>query len=313
MVPCLVPLRADGGVNHAGVIAMASYPTHHKLVRHEPGATHAADGYARASGKVGVAIATSGPGATNMVTGIATAMMDPSPILCITGQVPSTVLGTDAFQEIDITGKALGATRAGLIETTFPEETETDLFCEQAVLGGGVSALVKAGFGTLLEARYQPEIAYFECLHELKLIVDLIDRGGLSYMRHSVSDPAEFGDYAAGPHIVSEYTREAMRHLLREIQNGNFATPWIEESRSGRKRFLEQTAEERAHPLGKVGIRLPALMPFLQPVPTSFRDAADASRDSLRDSDADSSPDLSEDSWVDMSEAVSLAPDKGAR
>ena len=130
--------------------------------------------------------------------------------------------------------RGIGATRAGVIETTFAEETETDLFGEQAVLCGGVSALVKAGFETLVEAGYQPEIAYFECMHELKLIVDLMYRGGLNYMRHSVSDTAEHGDYTAGPRIVNADVRDEMRRLLAEIRDGSFARGWIEENRCGR-------------------------------------------------------------------------------
>src|SRR6202044_3709481 len=126
--------------------------------------------------------------------------------------------------------KAIGATRAGVIETTFTEETETDLFGEQTVLCGGVSALVKAGFETLVNAGYQPEIAYFECLHELKLIVDLMYRGGLGYMRYSVSDTAEYGDYTGGPQIITDETRRTMRHMLKEIQNGDFARRWIAEN-----------------------------------------------------------------------------------
>ncbi len=162
--------------------------------------------------------------------------------------------------------KGIGATRAGVIETTFAEETETDLFGEQAVLCGGVSALIKAGFETLVEAGYQPEIAYFECLHELKLIVDLIYRGGLSYMRHSVSDTAEHGDYTAGPRIVSRQVREEMRRLMAEIQDGSYAKAWIEENRRGRPQFLADRRAERQHPIEEVGARLRALMPFLQPV-----------------------------------------------
>ncbi|MGC2536890.1 MAG: ketol-acid reductoisomerase, partial [Candidatus Sulfotelmatobacter sp.] len=133
--------------------------------------------------------------------------------------------------------KAIGATRAGVIETTFTEETETDLFGEQAVLCGGASALVKAGFETLVEAGYQPEIAYFECLHELKLIVDLMYRGGLNYMRYSISDTAEHGDYTGGPRIVTDQTRQAMRQLLKEIQDGTYARNWIAENESGREWF----------------------------------------------------------------------------
>jgi ketol-acid reductoisomerase len=161
---------------------------------------------------------------------------------------------------------AIGCTRAGVIETTFAEETETDLFGEQAVLCGGVSALITAGFETLVEAGYQPEIAYFECLHELKLIVDLMYRGGLRYMRHSVSDTAEHGDYTGGPRIVTEATREAMRQMLRDIQSGTYATAWIAENESGLPWF--QAARERAHdhPIEQVGARLRDMMPFLDPV-----------------------------------------------
>jgi ketol-acid reductoisomerase len=161
---------------------------------------------------------------------------------------------------------ALGVTRAGVIETTFAEETETDLFGEQAVLCGGVSALIKAGFETLVEAGYQPEIAYFECLHELKLIVDLIYQGGLSYMRYSVSDTAEHGDYTGGPRIVTEDTRREMRRLLQEVQQGDYARRWMAEHAAGRPWFNEVRRKERAHPIEQVGERLRALMPFLHPV-----------------------------------------------
>ena len=162
--------------------------------------------------------------------------------------------------------KGIGATRAGVIETTFAEETETDLFGEQAVLCGGVSALVKDGFETLVDAGYQPEIAYFECLHELKLIVDLMYRGGLRYMRHSVSDTAEHGDYTAGPRIVSGQVRDEMRRLLAEIRDGSYARGWIEENEQGRPRFSATRREEREHQIEEVGARLRALMPFLDPV-----------------------------------------------
>src|SRR5580692_2723262 len=154
--------------------------------------------------------------------------------------------------------KAIGATRAGVIETTFTEETETDLFGEQAVLCGGVSALVKAGFETLVEAGYQPEIAYFECLHELKLIVDLIYRGGLNYMRYSVSDTAEYGDYTAGPRIVTEQTRETMRQLLREVKDGTFAKQWIKENETGRDWFEATREKEQQQKIEKVGEELRA-------------------------------------------------------
>jgi ketol-acid reductoisomerase len=162
--------------------------------------------------------------------------------------------------------RALGVTRAGVLETTFAEETETDLFGEQAVLCGGVSALIKAGFETLVEAGYQPEVAYFECLHELKLIVDLIYRGGLNYMRYSVSDTAEHGDYTGGPRIVTADTRERMRALLQEIQNGSYAQKWIAENQNGRPWFNEQRKSQQDHPLEQVGARLRAMMPFIQPV-----------------------------------------------
>jgi ketol-acid reductoisomerase len=162
--------------------------------------------------------------------------------------------------------KALGCTRAGVLETTFAEETETDLFGEQAVLCGGVSALVKAGFETLVSAGYQPEVAYFECMHELKLIVDLFYRGGLNYMRYSVSDTAEYGDYTAGPRLVTDETRAEMRKLLLEIQEGAFAEKWIAENAAGRPNFEKQREAEREHPIEKVGQELRSRMPFLHPV-----------------------------------------------
>jgi ketol-acid reductoisomerase len=160
--------------------------------------------------------------------------------------------------------RGIGVTRAGVIETTFAEETETDLFGEQAVLCGGVSALIKASFETLVNAGYQPEVAYFECLHELKLIVDLIYRGGLSYMRYSISDTAEHGDYTAGPRIVTEQTREAMRQILADIQDGTYAKGWIAENATGRPTFEATRARERSHQIEQVGARLRAMMPFLQ-------------------------------------------------
>ncbi|HTZ59191.1 MAG TPA: ketol-acid reductoisomerase [Acidobacteriaceae bacterium] len=162
--------------------------------------------------------------------------------------------------------KGIGSTRAGVIETTFTEETETDLFGEQTVLCGGVSALVKAGFETLVNAGYQPEVAYFECLHELKLIVDLMYRGGLAYMRYSISDTAEYGDYTAGPRIVTDVTRAEMKKILTEIQNGTFAKNWIRENETGRKEFNRMRSEEAAHPIEEVGSKLRAAMPFLDPV-----------------------------------------------
>jgi len=162
--------------------------------------------------------------------------------------------------------RGIGCTRAGVLETTFTEETETDLFGEQAVLCGGVSALIKAGFETLTEAGYQPEVAYFECLHELKLIVDLIYRGGLSYMRYSISDTAEHGDYTAGPRIVTQQTRDEMKKLLAEIRDGSFAKKWIEENENGCKNFLAKRKAEQQNPIEQLGPGFRAMMPFLQPI-----------------------------------------------
>ena len=162
--------------------------------------------------------------------------------------------------------KGIGATRAGVIETTFAEETETDLFGEQAVLCGGVSALVKAGFQTLVDAGYQPEVAYFECMHELKLIVDLMYRGGLNYMRYSVSDTAEYGDYVSGPRVVDERTRGEMRKILGEIKSGEFARKWIAENAQGRPGFQATRQKEREQPLELVGAKLRQMIPFLDPV-----------------------------------------------
>ena len=163
-------------------------------------------------------------------------------------------------------GRAIGCTRAGVIETTFTEETETDLFGEQAVLCGGTSALVKAGFEILIEAGYQPEIAYFECLHELKLIVDLMYRGGLNYMRYSISDTAEYGDYTAGARIVTDETKATMRQLLKEIQSGEFAKKWINENETGCPNFRALRERDRNHPIEQVGSQLRKMMPFLDPV-----------------------------------------------
>ena len=162
--------------------------------------------------------------------------------------------------------KALGVTRAGVIETTFSEETETDLFGEQTVLCGGVSALVKAGFETLVEAGYQPEVAYFECMHELKLIVDLFYRGGLNYMRYSVSDTAEHGDYTGGPRVVTAETKQAMKQVLAEIQDGTYANKWIDEDKAGRPQFMATRKKEQEHQIEEVGSRLRAMMPFLDAV-----------------------------------------------
>jgi ketol-acid reductoisomerase len=159
---------------------------------------------------------------------------------------------------------ALGCLKAGVIETTFKEETESDLFGEQAVLCGGASELIRAGFETLVAAGYAPEIAYFECLHELKLIVDLIQEGGLAYMRFSVSDTAEYGDYTRGPRIINEQTRAEMRKILSEIQSGEFARQWIEENRTGRKNFLAMREAARNQPIETVGKELREMMPFLK-------------------------------------------------
>ena len=163
-------------------------------------------------------------------------------------------------------GKALGVTRAGVVETTFAEETETDLFGEQAVLCGGVSALVKAGFETLVNAGYQPEIAYFECMHELKLIVDLMYRGGLNYMRYSISDTAEHGDYTGGPRIVTDETRRVMKAMLTEIQDGTYAAAWMAENHAGRPTFDTTRAREQSHQIERVGANLRRMMPFVQPI-----------------------------------------------
>ena len=161
--------------------------------------------------------------------------------------------------------RGIGCTRAGVIETTFEEETETDLFGEQAVLCGGVTELIKAGFETLVEAGYQPEIAYFECLHELKLIVDLIQQGGLSYMRYSVSDTAEHGDYTGGRRIITGETRAEMRRMLAEVQDGTYARSWILENQAGRPFFNTMRQREKEHPIEKVGKALRAMMPWLNP------------------------------------------------
>lgn len=159
----------------------------------------------------------------------------------------------------------IGAGRAGILETTFREETETDLFGEQAVLCGGVTELMKAGFETLVEAGYQPEIAYFECIHEMKLIVDLINQGGFSYMRYSISDTAEYGDYVTGKRIITEETRKEMKKVLSEIQSGEFASKWITENKAGgRAQFLATRAREAEHQLEKVGRELRKMMSWLK-------------------------------------------------
>ncbi len=161
---------------------------------------------------------------------------------------------------------AIGAGRAGVLTTSFAEETETDLFGEQTVLCGGVSALVKAGFETLVEAGYQPEVAYFECMHELKLIVDLMYRGGLDYMRHSISDTAEWGDYVSGTRIVDEGAKARMSEVLTEIRDGSFAERWIAENEDGRTNFEARREREREHEIEAVGRRLRKMMPFVAPV-----------------------------------------------
>lgn len=175
----------------------------------------------------------------------------------------------DATGAAEATGlayaKGIGCTRAGVIKTTFTEETETDLFGEQTILCGGVSALIEAAFNTLVEAGYQPEIAYFECLHELKLIVDLIYQGGLSYMRYSVSDTAEHGDYTAGPKIVTDQTRQTMREILADIQSGAYAEGWIDENAQGRPWFNQRRAEARESQIEYVGRDLRRMMPWLNP------------------------------------------------
>jgi ketol-acid reductoisomerase len=184
-------------------------------------------------------------------------------------------IGTPALIAVqqDATGKALqralaygagiGAGRAGIIQTTFKEETETDLFGEQSVLCGGLSSLVEAGYETLIEAGYQPEIAYFECLHELKLIIDLVYEGGLSWMRYSISDTAEWGDYRSGPRVVDEGVREAMRQILSAIQDGSFAKEWIGEAEAGLPHFLALRREARRSQIETVGRELRSMMPWL--------------------------------------------------
>jgi len=158
--------------------------------------------------------------------------------------------------------KGIGGTRGGVLQTTFAEETETDLFGEQAVLCGGVTALVKAGFETLTAAGYRQEMAYFECLHELKLIVDLMYRGGMQFIRYSISDTAEYGDYTRGPRVITDETRAEMRRILDEIQNGSFAREWLAENRSGRPNFQRMRQADRDHEIEQVGAQLRAMMPW---------------------------------------------------
>jgi len=185
-------------------------------------------------------------------------------------------IGTPALIAIaqDATGKArevalayakgIGATRAGVLDTTFKEETETDLFGEQAVLCGGTSELIKAGFETLVRAGYQPEVAYFECMHELKLIVDLLYEGGFKYMRYSISDTAEYGDYTRGKRIIGDGTRAEMERILTEIQSGEFAKEWIDENANGAQKFLEERERQQDHQIEVVGEQLRSMMPWLK-------------------------------------------------
>ena len=162
--------------------------------------------------------------------------------------------------------KGIGCTNAGVLETTFKDETETDLFGEQNVLCGGVTSLIKTAFETLVEAGYPPELAYFECLHEMKLIVDLIFQGGFKYMRYSVSDTAEYGDYTRGPRVIDENVRENMRRILKDIQDGSFAREWMAENDEGRKRFLQLREEANDHQIEDVGRELRRMMPWMNPV-----------------------------------------------
>ncbi|HEX4865204.1 MAG TPA: ketol-acid reductoisomerase [Acidimicrobiales bacterium] len=184
------------------------------------------------------------------------------------GGIPSLIAVSQ-----DATGKArdlalsyahaIGSTRAGVLETTFAEETETDLFGEQVVLCGGLTSLVQAGFETLVEAGYQPESAYFECLHEVKLIVDLMYEHGIAGMRYSISDTAEYGDLTRGPRVINSAVREEMKRILDEIRSGKFAEEWIAENKAGRPRFRQLQEEGRQHPIEKVGAELRAMMPFI--------------------------------------------------
>jgi ketol-acid reductoisomerase len=169
---------------------------------------------------------------------------------------------------------AIGATRAGVLETTFAEETETDLFGEQVVLCGGLTSLIQAGFETLVEAGYQPESAYFECLHEVKLIVDLMYEHGIAGMRYSISDTAEYGDLTRGPRVISSAVRDEMRTILEEIQSGRFADEWIAENRAGRPRFTQLREEGRQHPIEKVGAELRSMMPFINAGSTRPQDVS---------------------------------------
>jgi len=180
---------------------------------------------------------------------------------CLVGLVEGT--DPSALKIALAYAKGIGGTRAGVIETSFAEETETDLFGEQVVLCGGVSALVKAAYETLVEAGYQPEMAYFECMHELKLIVDLFYQGGLNYMRYSVSNTAEYGDYTRGPRIINAETKAEMKKILDEIQNGQFAREWILENKANAPAFKAMRRRERKHPIEEVGAHLRRLMPWI--------------------------------------------------
>ena len=185
------------------------------------------------------------------------------------GGVPGLIaVHHDATGKAHSTGMAysrgIGCTRAGVLDTTFKEETETDLFGEQAVLCGGVTQLVKAAFETLVEAGYQPESAYFECLHELKLIVDLLYKGGMEYMRYSVSDTAEYGDYSRGPVVVDDHVKQNMKKVLSDIQDGSFAKEWISENDEGRHKFNQLREENKIHPIEAIGKELRQMMPFLK-------------------------------------------------
>jgi ketol-acid reductoisomerase len=184
------------------------------------------------------------------------------------GGVPSLIAllpgASDESRQLALAySKGIGGTRGGVIETTFAEETETDLFGEQVVLCGGVSALVSAAFDTLVEAGYQPEMAYFECMHELKLIVDLFYQGGLNYMRYSVSNTAEYGDYTRGPRIVTDETRAEMKRILEEIQNGQFALEWILENKAKQPTFRAKRRQLRDHPIETVGLELRRMMTWI--------------------------------------------------
>ena len=184
------------------------------------------------------------------------------------GGVPSLIALSPGASEISrklalAYAKGIGGTRGGVIETTIAEETETDLFGEQVVLCGGVSALIKAAYETLVEAGYQPEMAYFECMHELKLIVDLFYQGGLNYMRYSVSNTAEFGDYTRGPRIVTDETKAEMKKILQEIQSGQFAKEWILENKANQASFQAIKRRERNHPIEETGKQLRRMMKWI--------------------------------------------------